>query len=56
MKNITQLSREEDPDPFIFGLPDLGLLLFPSDPNADPTCNNGYIKLQNINQNPQIQA
>ena len=49
---------DEDPDPFIFGLPDPDPLLFSSDP--DPTCNNGYIKLfylePNINPNPQIQA
>ena len=51
-------TRDEDPDPLIFGLPEP--LLFSTDPDPDPTCNNGYIKLfsleQNINQNHQIQA
>ena len=35
--------RIEDPDPLIFGLPDQ--LKKVTDPDPDPTCNNGYIKL-----------
>ena len=34
-------TRDEDPDPLIFGPPDQ--VLFSLDP--DPTCNNGFIKL-----------
>ena len=34
-------TRDEDPDPVIFGPPDP--VLFSTDP--DPTCNNGVIKL-----------
>ena len=34
-------SKDEDPDPVIFGPPDP--VLFTTDP--DPTCNNGFIKL-----------
>ena len=31
-------------DPLIFGLPDPDPLLFSTDPDPDPTCNNGYRK------------
>ena len=37
------LSRDEDPDPVIFGPPDPDPAIFSTDP--DPTCNNGFIKL-----------
>ena len=37
------LARDEDPDPVIFGPPDP--VLFSTDPDPDPTCNNGFIKL-----------
>ena len=49
MKNIEETnrtcikSRDEDPDPVIFGPPDPDPVLFSTDP--DPTCNNGFIKL-----------
>ena len=33
------VGRDEDPDPVIFGPPDLDPVLFSTDP--DPTCNNG---------------
>ena len=36
-------SRDEDPDPVIFGQSDPDPVLFSTDP--DPTCNNGFIKL-----------
>ena len=52
------ISRDEDPDPLIFGTPDPDPLLFSLDP--DPTCNDGFIRLyyleQNVIQNEQIQA
>ena len=35
--------RDEDPDPVILGPPDP--VLFSTDPDPDPTCNNGFIKL-----------
>ena len=38
-----QFVRDEDPDPVIFGPPDP--VLFSTDPDSDPTCNNGFIKL-----------
>ena len=38
-------SRDDDPDPVIFGPPDPDPVLFSTDPNPDPTCNNGFIKL-----------
>ena len=34
-----------DEDPVIFGLPDPPPVLFSLDPDPDPTCNNGFIKL-----------
>ena len=34
-------SRDEDPDPVIFGPPDPDPVLFSTDPDPDPTCNNG---------------
>ena len=34
-----------DPDPVIFGPPDPDPVLFSTDPDPDPTCNNGFIKL-----------
>ena len=37
------LPRDEDPDQLIFGPPDP--VLFSADPDPDPTCNNGFIKL-----------
>ena len=36
-------TRDEDPDPVIFGPPDPDPVLFSLDP--DPTCNNEFIKL-----------
>ena len=48
---VLVMTSDEEPDPLIFG---------PPDPDPDPTCNNGFIKLfhfqQNINQKQQIQA
>ena len=43
--NISILSRDEDPDPdpLIFGKPDS--VHFSLDPDPDPTCNNGFMKL-----------
>ena len=35
--------RDEDPDPVIFGPPDPDPGLFSTDPDPDPTCNNGFI-------------
>ena len=35
--------EDEDPDPLIFGHPDP--VLFSTDQDPDPTCNNGFIKL-----------
>ena len=43
---ITILTRDEDPDlvgSVDFGPPDP--VLFSTDPDQDPTCNNGFIKL-----------
>ena len=37
--------RDEDPDPVIFGTPAPRPVLFSTDPDPDPTCNNGFIKL-----------
>ena len=37
--------RDEDPDPVIFGPPDPDPVIFSTDPDPDPTCNNGFIKL-----------
>ena len=37
--------RDEDPDPVIFGPPDPDPVLFSADPDPDPTCINGFIKL-----------
>ena len=39
------ISRDEDPDPLIFGPPDPDQLLFSLDSDPDPTCNKGFIKL-----------
>ena len=41
LPTLTLISRDEDPDPLIFGLQDPDPLLF----SSDPTSNNGYIKL-----------
>ena len=38
-------TRDEDPDPVIFGTPDPVLFSTDPDPDPDPTCNNGFIKL-----------
>ena len=38
-----QKSKDEDPDPVFFGPPDP--VLFSTDPDPDPTCNNGFMKL-----------
>ena len=42
---LLEYTRDEDPDPVIFGPPDPDPVLFSSDPDPDPTCNNGFIKL-----------
>ena len=34
------LKNIRDVDPLIFGLPDMNLRLFLTDPDPDPTCNN----------------
>ena len=51
-------SRDEDPDPVIFRLPDPILFSLHPDPDHDSTCDNGYIIFilaQNIYQDQQIQ-
>ena len=42
---VYHVTRDEDPDPMIFGPPDPDPALFSTDPDPDPTCNNGSIKL-----------
>ena len=46
-KKYCENSRDEDPDPVIFGPPDPDPVIFSMDPDPDPdpTCNNGFIKL-----------
>ena len=48
--------RNEDPDPFISGLPDPDPLLFSPDPTYPMDIKNYFHLEQNINQNHQIQA
>ena len=38
-------SRDEDPDPLIFGTSDPDPVFFSLDSDPDPTCNNGFIQL-----------
>ena len=42
-RGLSNSGGDEDPDPVIFGPPDS--VLFSTDPDPDPTCNNGFIKL-----------
>ena len=37
--------RDEDPDPVIFGPLEPDPVIFSTDPDSDPTCNIGFIKL-----------
>ena len=45
MSQTKVLTRDEVPDPVIFGPPDPDPVLFSTDPDPDPTCNNGFINL-----------
>ena len=58
MVGLVHKSRDEDPDPVIFRLPDPILFSLHPDPDHDSTCDNGYIIFileQNIYQDQQIQ-
>ena len=39
-------SMDEDPDPVIFGPPDPDPVLYSTDPDPDPTCNNEFIYMK----------